>query len=110
MEDVRQELDRLKGTVSQAPPTAPLKRARTAPPPAADTLDELRDAWRREEMEGPVGNDHDADMEAMSERTVRFAASPPAVSARAEAGAKEILVDARGPMGATSQPAREVAQ
>ena len=108
--DVRQELDRLKQTESQAPPAAPLKRARTAPPPTVDTLDELRDAWRREEMEGPVGDDHDSDMEAMSKRTVRFAASPPAVSARAAAGAKEILVDARGPMVATLLPVTEVAQ
>ena len=61
-------------------------------------------------MEGPVGDDHDADMEAMSKRTVRFAASPPAVGARAEAGAKDILVDARGPTVATLLPVTEVAQ
>lgn len=95
--DVRQELDRLQRAASQAPPTAPLKRARTAPLPAIDALEELREAWQREGMEGPVGDDHDADMEAMSKRTVRFAASPPAASARAEVGAADILVDARGP-------------
>lgn len=95
--DVRQELDRLQRAASHAPPTAPLKRARTAPLPAIDALEELREAWQREGMEGPVGDDHDADMEAMSRRTVRFAASPPAASARAEVGAADILVDARGP-------------
>ena len=98
---VRQELDRLKRAATG--PHAPLKRARTAPVATTDALDELREAWRREGMEGPVGDDHDADMEAMSERTVRFAASPPA-------GAKNILVDARGPMVATPLPVTEVAQ
>ena len=48
-----------------------------------EEANELREAWKREGLEGPVGDDHDADMAAMSERTVRFA--------------DEVLVDARGP-------------
>ena len=93
---VRQELDRSKPGASQAPPPAPLKRSRTAPPPQTDSLDELREAWQREGMEGPVGDAHDADMEAMSQRSVRFA--------------QAILVDARGPTVAVLGAAREVAQ
>ena len=68
-----------------APPPAPLKRARTEPARMSEEeANELREAWKREGLEGPVGDDHDADMAAMSERTVRFAD-------------QEILVDARGP-------------
>ena len=68
-----------------APPPAPLKRARTEPARMSEEeANELREAWKREGLEGPVGDDHDADMAAMSERTVRFAD-------------EEILVDARGP-------------
>ena len=67
-----------------APPPAPLKRARTEPARMSEEeANELREAWKREGLEGPVGDDHDADMAAMSERTVRFA--------------DEVLVDARGP-------------
>ena len=67
-----------------APPPAPLKRARTVPSRLSeDDAEELREAWKREGLEGPVGDDHDADMAAMSARTVRFA--------------DEVLVDARGP-------------
>lgn len=67
------------------PPPAPLKRARTEPSSMSEEeANELREAWKREGLEGPVGDDHDADMAAMSERTVRFAD-------------QELLVDARGP-------------
>ena len=67
-----------------APPPAPLKRAHTEPLRLSeDEAEELREAWKREGLEGPVGDDHDADMAAMSERTVRFA--------------DEVLVDPRGP-------------
>ena len=112
--EVRQELDRFK-LAAAATPRAPLKRSRTAPEVTTDALDELREGWQREGMEGPVGDDHDADMAAMSQRTVRFAASPPAVhawtaSAPAAQTAREILVDARGPTVATLMPVREVAQ
>ncbi len=84
---VRRELDRLK---LSAAPHAPLKRSHSSAsaPVSIDALDELREAWRREAMEGPVGANHDADMAAMSERSVRFA--------------QDILVDARGPTVARS--------
>ena len=73
------------GRGHMAPPPAPLKRARTGPPRLSEEdAEELREAWKREGLEGPVGDDHDADMAAMSERTVRFA--------------DEVLVDARGPV------------
>lgn len=68
-----------------APPRAPLKRARTQPSMMSEEeVKELREAWTREGLEGPIGDDHDADMAEMSKRTVRFA--------------DEVLVDARGPV------------